>query len=537
MDLKERLCSEAWTKSPLGDKSSKTLTSDPQPFTAFSLQQQHRKWNDPSSLDYGIGLQQPFSKFDLPSEPSSSNPANQIKIPDQVNGQTTEMAIDANKLQGWDPRAMLTNLSFLEQKIHQLQDLVHLIVGRGGQALARPDEIVAQQKQLVTADLTSIIVQLISTAGSLLPSVKNNILAANPFLGQLGSNSGIGLPRTLGMNDDAMPQSNGGTKVFDHSEQTESMGNESPEQNHAGQSHHTVSPIEELDSKDDEDGGEGENLPPGSYEVLQLEKEEILAPHTHFCMICGKGFKRDANLRMHMRGHGDEYKTAAALAKPNKELSSEATLIRRYSCPFAGCKRNKDHKKFQPLKTILCVKNHYKRTHCDKSYTCSRCNSKKFSVIADLKTHEKHCGRDKWVCSCGTTFSRKDKLFGHVALFQGHTPVLPFDENKVTSGLVEQGESNETTTETHGEGNTGFSFSSSASSGSGTHNVVDVKNSIHDPTGYFSSMNFDTCNFGGFHEFPRPPFDVPDNSFSFLLSGACNYIQKSEGASGSDALN
>ncbi|CAL5410449.1 unnamed protein product [Camellia sinensis] len=32
----------------------------------------------------------------------------------------------------------------------------------------------------------------------------------------------------------------------------------------------------------------------------------------HFCMICGKGFKRDANLRMHMRGHGDEYKSPAA---------------------------------------------------------------------------------------------------------------------------------------------------------------------------------------------------------------------------------
>jgi hypothetical protein len=50
--------------------------------------------------------------------------------------------------------------------------------------------------------------------------------------------------------------------------------------------------------------------------------------------------------------------------------------------------------------------------------------AKKFSVVADLKTHEKHCGRDKWLCSCGTTFSRKDKLFGHIGLFAGHTPVM-----------------------------------------------------------------------------------------------------------------
>ena len=35
-------------------------------------------------------------------------------------------------------------------------------------------------------------------------------------------------------------------------------------------------------------------------------------------LLCPAGFKRDANLRMHMRGHGDEYKTAAALARPDR---------------------------------------------------------------------------------------------------------------------------------------------------------------------------------------------------------------------------
>ncbi|CAI5954216.1 unnamed protein product [Closterium sp. NIES-64] len=45
--------------------------------------------------------------------------------------------------------------------------------------------------------------------------------------------------------------------------------------------------------------------------------------------------------------------------------------------------------------------------------------------VADLKTHEKHCGRDRWLCSCGTSFSRKDKLLGHLALFKGHRPANP----------------------------------------------------------------------------------------------------------------
>ncbi|PQP94002.1 zinc finger protein STOP1 homolog [Prunus yedoensis var. nudiflora] len=68
--------------------------------------------------------------------------------------------------------------------------------------------------------------------------------------------------------------------------------------------------------------------------------------------------------------------------------------------------------------------NHYKRSHCPKMYVCKRCNRKQFSVLSDLRTHEKHCGDLRWQCSCGTTFSRKDKLMGHVALFTGHTPVV-----------------------------------------------------------------------------------------------------------------
>lgn len=471
---------------------------------------------DPSSF-FGVGIETPFKEINQPS-------ATRCVIPGESNKDVKITDQETSKLQEWDPSAMLNNLSFLEEKIHQLQDVVHMIVNKKCQPFEQPRELVTQEQQLITADLTSIIVQLISTAGSLLPSVRNTAANTSPLIGQLSQLRGINLPFGTGTSSGIQPQNNCGNKLFDHSIQNDVPNKCEMEQNHN---------MEEHEHKDEEDMEEGENLPPGSYEILQLEKEEILAPHTHFCTICGKGFKRDANLRMHMRGHGDEYKTAAALAKPHKETGSEPKLIKRYSCPYGGCKRNKDHKKFQPLKTILCVKNHYKRTHCDKSYTCSRCHTKKFSVIADLKTHEKHCGKDKWLCSCGTTFSRKDKLFGHIALFQGHTPAIPLEENK---GLAEPPDRCDVKENSTMVGSMNFCFGSNPPSENGVDNIMDVKGNIDDPINYFSSLNFEGCNFGAFNEFSQPPFEDSDSSFSFLMSGSFNYAPKPGGESCSDNL-
>ena len=511
MDPKGSLCSNNWARSSSltspGNGSQTNMSIDPPSF-------------------YGVRIEAPFKEFNQPSPNQSLLPGESnkvMKIPDQENCPLSDSS-QTGKLQDWDPSVMLNNLSFLEEKIHQLQDLVHLIVNKKCQPFAQPDALVTQEQQLITADLTSIIVQLISTAGSLLPSVRHTLANTSPLVSQLSQLRGINLPFGSSPSGGVQPQNNSGNKLFEQSTQ-----NDVPKNCEMDQNYH----MEEHETKDEEDVDEGENLPPGSYEILQLEKEEILAPHTHFCTICGKGFKRDANLRMHMRGHGDEYKTPAALAKPHKETGSEPKLIKRYSCPYTGCKRNKDHKKFQPLKTILCVKNHYKRTHCDKSYTCGRCHTKKFSVMADLKTHEKHCGKDKWLCSCGTTFSRKDKLFGHIALFQGHTPAIPLDDTKVLAGPPDLDIKDNKSSKV---GSMNFCFGSNPSSENEVQNMMDVKGNIDDPINYFSSLNFEGCNFGGFNEFSQPPFEDSDASFSFLMSGSFNYAPKSGGESTSDNL-
>ncbi|KAJ6682635.1 PROTEIN SENSITIVE TO PROTON RHIZOTOXICITY 1 [Salix koriyanagi] len=60
---------------------------------------------------------------------------------------------------------------------------------------------------------------------------------------------------------------------------------------------------------------------------------------------------------MHMRAHGNEFKTLEALARPDKgDKTSSASLAgkTKFSCPFEGCNRNKKHSKFKPLKSVIC---------------------------------------------------------------------------------------------------------------------------------------------------------------------------------------
>ncbi|KAJ3703671.1 hypothetical protein LUZ61_007376 [Rhynchospora tenuis] len=442
-----------------------------------------------SSFTYPPRTNSPQESFNPNFDYSQFNSQNRTESPSPYD---TPSQFFNSQPREWDPHALLSNLSFLEQKIHQMQNIVREMIRTNEGQNCNISELTAQ-RQLLTTDLTSTIIQLISTAGSFLPTIRNSLLSGNAPITQLVSS----IPSASSSLSPSTYQPNPSP---DYEELTKGWGENGVEGADQIQ-------IEDLDVKEGEDlGQDGDNLPIGSYEVLQLEKEEILAPHTHFCTICGKGFKRDANLRMHMRGHGDEYKSPAALAKPAREPGSQPMPVKRYSCPFVGCKRNKEHKNFQPLKTLLCVKNHYKRSHCEKSYTCSRCNTKKFSVIADLKTHEKHCGRDKWLCSCGTTFSRKDKLFGHVALFQGHTPALPSDEVK---GKIEQ------INDKDDSGGVGYNNGDE---------YLDMKG------GYFSPMaNFDSFSFEGLDEFSRTTFDPTESSFSFLRSGSPDFARKDTG--------
>lgn len=322
--------------------------------------------------------------------------------------------------------SLLYNLSILKEKVHQVESLVSILLS--------PNQNQLESTSLAIASMTQVIQEIIMTSSSMMFTFQQ--------MGNLGSIISGNNPNTISNNNvisvGNLVQERGNQALYatTTSDQTLDWFGESYNNNMSNirVDERKVNTIP-LGSTETKDGFRG--FSSKHCNIIELDASDLLAKYTHYCQVCGKGFKRDANLRMHMRAHGDEYKTNAALSNPfknsstststimgNKESSILKSLPRKYSCPQEGCRWNQRHAKFQPLKSMICVKNHYKRSHCPKIYVCKRCNRKQFSVLSDLRTHEKHCGDLKWQCSCGTTFSRKDKLMGHVALFTGHIPIV-----------------------------------------------------------------------------------------------------------------
>ncbi|ELU11397.1 hypothetical protein CAPTEDRAFT_221733 [Capitella teleta] len=91
---------------------------------------------------------------------------------------------------------------------------------------------------------------------------------------------------------------------------------------------------------------------------------------------------------------------------------------KRFFCPVKGCIRNVNNGRFFPTYKLL--KQHYMKTHAEKSFVCDKCDAR-FSVQRDLLRHQRiDCERSFKCGECSADFNQRILLLTHCKR-QGHS--------------------------------------------------------------------------------------------------------------------
>ncbi|KAL6859158.1 hypothetical protein ACP4OV_018160 [Aristida adscensionis] len=264
--------------------------------------------------------------------------------------------------------ALLYNLSVLKEKVQQLQPLVGFAVahgGHGGPAAAVSGASAVIQEIISAASSMMYAFQQLCGHGAPLPPPPASTAGEGPPAGHSIGAVAVSHHGAAGhaKNGAAAEQAAAAVMEWQHQHQHQHGGydNRIP-----GEAAAAAAPSSSRAPGMDEEAAAAAAAAAAGGAIIELDAAELLAKYTllNTREVCGKGFK--PNLRMHMRAHGDEYKSSAALANPAKASAgagegNSATAAgggarAYYSCPAEGCRWNRRHAKFQPLKSVICAK-------------------------------------------------------------------------------------------------------------------------------------------------------------------------------------
>ncbi|KAE8751278.1 hypothetical protein FOCC_FOCC001849 [Frankliniella occidentalis] len=149
------------------------------------------------------------------------------------------------------------------------------------------------------------------------------------------------------------------------------------------------------------------------------------------CMICGKIFKYEHKMKVHLRSHTGE--TPFSCTFCNKAFTQNAALKVHI----------RTHTKERPYSCKECEKtfaradhlNQHIRTHTGKRpYGCELCQ-KSFATWSAISRHKaEHLSCNNYICQvCSKTFSRTSNLKNHLLKVHSHSEDSSHPEGKETS--------------------------------------------------------------------------------------------------------